>query len=84
MKESRNSPNFSPHLEIAVIAGKIFIDAGFLEWKNNVNEAELAQAQATYDTLKFHYDQAQEKVDNAKSDLAQFCNGKTQTGSKIQ
>ena len=66
-----------PAYEIGFIAGKLFIDAGFLDWKNNVNEAELARAQATYDTLKFHYDQAQEKVDNAKSDLAQFCNGKT-------
>jgi hypothetical protein len=68
-----------PTGEIAITGGKLFFDAGILIWKNNMNEAELAQAQATYDTLHYNYDRAQEKVDNAKSDLDTFCGGKTRT-----
>jgi hypothetical protein len=69
---------------IAYTATKFTLDAGFLGWTTYVNETELAQAQATYDTLRYQYDQAQEKVNNAKADLDEFCAGQTQTDGQIQ
>jgi len=68
---------FGPAGAIAFRAAKFGIDAAYVSGKHVLNEAEIAQARATYDHLRSQYSQAEEKVNNAREDLAQLCSARS-------
>lgn len=68
---------FGPAGAMAFRAAKFGIDATYVTGKQVLNEAEIAQARATYDHLRSQYSQAEEKVNNARDDLAQLCSAKS-------
>lgn len=68
---------FGPAGAIAFRAAKFGIDSAYVTGKHVLNEQEIAQARATYDHLRSQYGQAEEKVNNARDDLAQLCTAKS-------
>lgn len=68
---------FGPAGSMAFRVAKFGIDSAYVTGKQFLNESEIAQARATYDHLRSQYSQTEEKVNNARDDLAQLCNAKS-------
>jgi len=68
---------FGPAGALSFRVAKFGIDSAYVTGKQILNEQDIAQARATYDHLRSQYSQAEEKVNNARSDLAQMCTAKS-------
>ncbi len=68
---------FGPAGAVTFRVAKFGIDSAYVTGKHILNENEIAQARATYDHLRSQHSDAQEKVNNAREDLAQLCTAKS-------
>ncbi len=68
---------FGPAGALTFRVAKFGIDSAYVTGKHILNEQEIAQARATYDHLRSQYSQAEEKVNNAREDLAQLCTARS-------